>query len=90
MVHSIFDSFTISVLFPIIITRRYIWTGIPSDNSESIPGNDTDATNAKQKKNQPRLKDYEGTYTYPSGMESVGATAVVTKTSAAMRDTFIV
>ena len=50
MVHSIFDSFTISVLFPIAITRRYIWAGIPSGNSESIPGDDTDATNAKQKK----------------------------------------
>ena len=90
MVHSIFDSFTISVLFPIVITGRYIWAGIPSGNSEFIPGDDTDATNAKQKKNQPRLQNYEGTYAYPSGMESAGATAVVTKTSAAMRDTFIV
>ena len=50
MVHSIFESFTISVLFPIVITGRYIWAGIPSGNSESIPGDDTDATNAKQKK----------------------------------------
>lgn len=52
-----------------------------------IPGNDTDAMNATPKSAD--IARLRGKRTYPSGMESAGATAVATKTSAARKDTFI-
>ena len=44
-VHSIFDSFTISV-----ITPQLLWVGIAGGNSGSIPGDDADVVSAKLKK----------------------------------------
>ena len=43
------------------------WAGIASGQlgCRSIPGDDIGAVNAKQKKNQPRLQDYEGTQPVP-------------------------
>ena len=92
-VHSIFDGFTISVRARVLlpINRLELWAGIASGNLGPIPGDDAAVVNAKPKKISVGIARLRGKHNaYPSGMESAGATAVVMKTSAAKRDTFIV
>ena len=68
-----------------------LWAGIATGNLGSIPGDDADAVNAKPKNKFSRDSKITREHNaYPTGRESAGATMVVTKTSAAKRDTFIV
>ena len=80
-----------SLLTPLPITPRLLWAGIASGNSGSIPGDIAAGVTAKQKKNlisrDSKITREHNAY---RGMESAGPTAVMTKTSAAMKDTFIV
>ena len=54
-VHSIFDSFTISV-----ITPQLLWVGIAGGNSGSIPGDDADVVSAKLEKKSAEMARLRG------------------------------